>query len=374
MTSLLAQAYLHRFDPFAIEFPAGWFLPGLRWYGLAYLAGFLVAWLLIRWMARSGRSPIPAAAVGDLMLYGLVGVVAGGRLGYCLFYDQSLLVEFTGRFPFWGVLAIHTGGMSSHGGMLGVIVAGWLFARKYGISKLHLVEVGALVSPPGLCFGRLANFVNAELVGRPLPDSMQTAPPWWSIKYPQDIHGWSPAQQGELGDAVDAAGLSSAEWLGALGRVGLDRQADTFVTSTMDRLVAEVQAGNEAVIQAMRPLLEAYYPSQLFQALTDGPILLAVLALVWLRPRKPGVIGSWFLMSYGVLRILTEAYRQPDAGVAVLTTPFGDLSRGQVLSVLMIVCGLVALVICVRRPVEPIGGLSRAHRRVEDPPGRDAEP
>ena len=113
MTSLLAQAYLHRFDPFAIEFPAGWFLPGLRWYGLAYLAGFLVAWLLIRWMARSGRSPIPAAAVGDLMLYGLVGVVAGGRLGYCVFYDQSLLVEFTGRFPFWGVLAIHTGGMAS---------------------------------------------------------------------------------------------------------------------------------------------------------------------------------------------------------------------------------------------------------------------
>ncbi len=367
MTTLLAQAYLHSFDPFAIEFPAGWFLPGLRWYGLAYLAGFLVAWLLIRWLARSGRSPIPAAAVGDLMLYGLVGVVAGGRLGYCLFYDQSLLVEFTGRFPFWGVLAIHTGGMASHGGMIGVIVAGWLFARKYGISKLHLVEVGALVSPPGLCFGRLANFVNAELVGRPLPDSMQTAPPWWSIKYPQDIHGWSPAQQGELGDAVDAAGLSSAEWLGALRRVGLDRQADTFVTSTMDRLVAEVQAGNEAVIQAMRPLLEAYYPSQLFQALTDGPILLAVLALVWLRPRKPGVIGSWFLMSYGVLRILTEAYRQPDAGVAVLTTPFGDLSRGQVLSVLMIVCGLVALVICVRRPVEPIGGLSRAHRRDAEP-------
>ena len=373
MTTLLAQAYLHRFDPFAIEFPAGWFLPGLRWYGLAYLAGFLVAWLLIRWLARSGRSPIPAAAVGDLMLYGLVGVVAGGRLGYCVFYDQSLLVEFTGRFPFWGVLAIHTGGMSSHGGMLGVIVAGWLFARKYGISKLHLVEVGALVSPPGLCFGRLANFVNAELVGRPLPGSMQAAPPWWSIKYAKDIHGWSPAQQGELGDAVDAAGLSSADWLGALRRVGLDRQADTFVTSTMDGLVAEVQAGNEAVIKAMRPLLEAYYPSQLFQALTDGPILLAVLALVWWRPRKPGVIGSWFLMSYGVLRILTESLRQPDEGVAVLATPFGDLSRGQVLSVLMIVCGLVALVICVRRPVEPIGGLSRAHRRVEDPPGRDAE-
>ena len=119
MAVLLAEAYLHRLDPFAVEFPASWqnlpFVPeGIRWYGLAYLAGFIIAWLFIRWLARTGRSPIPERAVGDLMIYLVIGVLVGGRLGYCLFYDPHLLIEFEKTFPFWGLLGIHRGGMASH--------------------------------------------------------------------------------------------------------------------------------------------------------------------------------------------------------------------------------------------------------------------
>ncbi len=151
-------------------------------------------------------------------------------------------------------------------------------------------------------------------------------------------------------------------------RAGLDPDARTLVDSTTRRLIEEVQAGNEAVIDAMRPHLEAYFPSQLFQAITDGPILLLVLALIWLRPRKPGVVGSWFLISYGVMRIATEVWRQPDAGVVGLPMPWGEVSRGQVLSALMVLAGIVALIICARRAVEPMGGLRTGGAKASPPP------
>ena len=104
----------------------------------------------------------------------------------------------------------------------------------------------------------------------------------------------------------------------------------------------------------IEPLLTTYYPSQLIQALTDGPILILALVLVWLRPRKPGVVGGWYLMVYGLLRIFSEIFREPDAGVALL---FNVVSRGQLLSILMIVIGAIAVILCQRRNVERLGGL-----------------
>ncbi len=360
MTGILAEAYLHRLDPFAVKFPAGWLLDGLRWYGLAYLAGFVLAWLSVRWLTATRRSVIPVAAVADVIVYVVVGVLVGGRLGYCVFYQPCLFVKFTSDFPFWAVLAIHDGGMSSHGGMFGVIASCWLFAVRYRVSKLHLLDLMCLVSLPGLFFGRLANFVNAELRGTPLPSAMQTDPPWWSVKYPDEFPGefkdLSVKERAGLGDAVTASGRSEFDFQQALGRLP-DPEAQKIVDSTIETLVDQAQAGNEGVIEPMRELLAAHYPSQIFQALTDGPILMGALVLIWLRPRKPGVIGAWFLMIYGVLRIASEQYRQPDLGVAMLTTLLGKLSRGQVLSVLMIIAGMIGLFIVTRRDVEPLGGL-----------------
>lgn len=356
MAFLLADAYLHGLDPFAIKFPSGWPLAGLRWYGLAYLAGFLAAWGLVYWLSRARRIEIAQRSVSDLMIYAIVGVVVGGRLGYCIFYDPRLLVDFSGCFPFWGLLAIHTGGMASHGGMIGAIAACLLFAARQHIPKLHLLDFGAFVCAPGLFFGRLANFVNAELWGRPLPASMQTSPPWWSVKYPQEIRNWPVEELSKLAGAVEQSGRSVGEFQWALQRPG-DPQAADLIASTLTRLIDDVQAGHAGVSTELRPLLEAYYPSQLCQAITDGPILMGLLAVIWLRPRKPGVVGSWFLVGYGVLRIATELVRQPDEGVAVLATPLGDLTRGQLLSIVMVIAGIVALVICARRTVDPMGGL-----------------
>jgi phosphatidylglycerol:prolipoprotein diacylglycerol transferase len=343
MSLFLAEAYLHRLDPFAVQFPAGWPLGGLRWYGLAYLAGFGVAWLMVRWLARHHRTTVPARSVPDLMIAVLIGVLAGGRLGYALFYDRKLFTGFSSSFPFWDLLAITRGGMSSHGGMIGVVVSLWIFAVRSRLSKLHLLDIACFASPPGLCLGRLANFVNGELLGRPLPPHLLADPPWWSVRFPQEIITWPPEDLSRLDGAVRAMGRSPSEWS----------------PDTLDNLIVAVQNGNAAVIKELEPLLTVRYPSQIIQAITDGPLLFLLLAIVWWKPRKPGVVGGIFLIGYGVMRILSERYRVPDAGVALLHTPLGDLSRGQTLSAIMILIGVIGLAIVSRREVEPLGGLVR---------------
>ncbi len=355
MSILLAEAYLHQLDPFAIEFPASWqnrpFVPdGIRWYGLSYVAGFILAWLFFRWMAVTKRSTLPtAAAAADLLFYIILGVLLGGRLGYVLFYQPSLFLEFTGHFPYWGLLAVNTGGMASHGGMIGVILACWLYAHRRRVSPLHLLDLTVLAAPAGLGLGRLANFVNAELWGKALPASMQSYPlsepaihpPWWSVKYPEEILQWDRASEFDSARRVQVDQLTSI--VGGGDRFDLN-------------VVEAVRQGDQAVTAVVEPLLTAYYPSQIIQALTDGPIVLAILALLWLRPRKPGVIGGTFLIAYGVMRIVTERYRQPDEGVALL---LGALSRGQVLSIFMVLAGIIVLILCQRRNVERMGGLLR---------------
>ena len=324
MYSIVAESYLHSLDPYLFQFGNGF---GVRWYGLAYVAGFLIAWWMTWSLARSRRCLLDPAQAGDMMIYIILGVLLGGRLGYALFYDPHLFIGFTGEFPFWDLLAIHRGGMASHGGMLGVIIALMLFGVRRGFPPLHPVDIGAFIAPPGLFLGRLANFVNGELWGKPW--SGEGAAPWWTVKYPTEVY-----QQSD----IDLSPLRAT--------LGGD-------SSFQDRVVLEAYAGNQQVIEVIEPQLTAYLPSQLFQALSDGPILLLLLALVWLKPRKPGVIAGCFLVFYGGLRILTEVFRQPDEGVEL----FMGLSRGQQLSVVQVIAGLVLVLICAKGRGRPVGGL-----------------
>jgi phosphatidylglycerol:prolipoprotein diacylglycerol transferase len=328
---ILAESYIHTLDPDAVRITDSF---TIKWYGLSYLAGFLVAWWLIRWLAGSGRILLSRTDATDFITYCVGGVLVGGRLGYCLFYDPSLLIDFSANFPFWGLFAIHQGGMASHGGMIGVIFAMLLFSRSRKLPFLHLLDVTAFIAPPGLFFGRLANFINGELWGVALPDSMQASPPWWSVKYPQEIQS-AP---------VEAITSLNTTVLQSTATAGMD---------PVRTIVEEVYRGNSELVNQMAPYLVARWPSQLFQAASDGPALFIALALVWLVPRKPGVIAGCFLFFYGVLRIMTEVFREPDEGVAL----FLSLSRGQVLSVGLVVAGIL-LVACARlRSVDPVGGL-----------------
>ena len=334
----LAQSYLHTLDPNAIEFSDSF---GIKWYGLSYLTGFVVGWCILRWLASTGRILLTVPQVTDFITYTVGGVLVGGRLGYCLFYDPSLLIDFSGTFPFWGVLAIHQGGMASHGGILGVILAMCLFARNRQLPVLHLIDITAFIAPPGLFFGRLANFVNGELWGKPLSPALQEAPPWWSVKYPEEIH---------------TLPLDTVEGL-------VPHLANPLATNLHHQVVIETYAGNPVLAEHLEPLLTARWPSQLFQAFSDGPILLLVLVVVWLVPRKPGVIAGSFLIAYGILRIVTEVVREPDDGVALTL----GLSRGQLLSVLMLLAGAGFLLISTKFGGKRVGGLLTA-RPVEHAP------
>ena len=340
----LAESYLHNLNPFVVQFSQNF---GIRWYGVAYAIGFGIAWFTMRWVARKSWSPIPLEKVGDLIFAVIIGVIVGGRLGYAIFYDRHLFIGFSSKAPWWDLLAINNGGMASHGGMIGVILACWWFGKRHQIPVLHILDIGGLGALPGLCLGRIANFINGELWGKPLPDSMQSYvqgtgvtgadPPWWSIKYAQEVvENWVPDSDSRL---------KMLEPLRPLFIGSEDFYRD---------VVNAARHGDATVIQVLKPLLTAYYPSQIFQAITDGPILITLLALIWLRPRKPGVVGCWFLILYGILRIATEVFRQPDKGVPLT---LGLLSRGQTLSLLMTLAGVVCLAIASRRNVARLGGL-----------------
>ena len=350
---LLAESYFHTLDPFVIQFTDTF---GLRWYGLAYVAGFIVAWLYIRWMAATNRSLLTPTQVGDLLVYVILGVLIGGRLGHAIFYGGGKpFIEFSDSFPYWEILAIHRGGMSAHGGMIGVIIACMLFHWRRKVSALHLLDLAGMAACPGLFFGRIANFINAELWGKELPAGMQQSPPWWSIKYPQEVtEVWLPvAANPEAHDPETIAAAQSKidAVTSALGDK-LDAGSNFFLR-VVDIARDSSHALHSEVVATLKPLLTAYYPSQLIQAFTDGPILMGALILLWWRPRKLGVPGSWFLILYAVLRTITEVFRQPDEGVALLA----GLSRGQVLSVLMLAIGLVCLWIALAKKGEPVLGL-----------------
>jgi phosphatidylglycerol:prolipoprotein diacylglycerol transferase len=335
--ALLADSILHTLDPFVFEIAPGM---GPRWYGTAYLAGFVVGWSILRWLATSGRIPLSARQVGDLVTNCIVGVIVGGRVGHCLFYEPQLLVEFTGELPYWGLLALHKGGMSSHGGVIGVALAIILFARRERIAILAVGDAVAFVVPWGLMFGRLANWVNGELWGQPLPAAMQANTPWWSVKYPE-----------ELTMFVDApAALDALRPLAPATALANDR---AFLAWAWQTAYDHASPAHDAVVAAIPPVLTAYYPNQFLQAITEGPALLILMSVVWLVPRRAGVVAATFLAGYGTLRFGTEQIREPDPGVWT----FAGLTVPMLLSLAMIAVGVLFVVLSRRS--QPIGGLLR---------------
>ncbi|GJM19297.1 MAG: prolipoprotein diacylglyceryl transferase [Phycisphaeraceae bacterium] len=360
-------AWVHDLSPWVFRF-SGEF--GIRWYGLAYVAGFIIAYVLFRWLAKRGATFVPADRVLDAIMWGVFGVVIGGRLGYFLVYDQSLL-GFTDSFPFWKVFALNQGGMASHGGIVGVILAAWRISRGFKdeqgavvgrCSPMHVMDVVAMLCPFGLFLGRIANFINAELLGAIVAKPGEPGP-WWSVRYPQEIMQFSPeqlaqtdAQWGQLQDLAYAQ-LTPAE----RGQVIDAESAHSMINLGYERLISAVQHDDGAITAQMEQLISARAPSQLLQALAEGVILAAVLWFIAHRPRLPGVVGCWFMITYGVLRIATELVRLPDAELGRTL----GLSRGQWLSTLMVLVGVGILVWIVRRGGTKVGGWLRPAQPVE---------
>jgi phosphatidylglycerol:prolipoprotein diacylglycerol transferase len=173
--------YLHQIDPIALKLGP----LQVHWYGVMYLIAFATAWYLGRRRIHAGRLPgVDDNAFGDLMFYGMLGAVLGGRIGYILFYDLPTYVQHPLQ-----VFKVWEGGMSFHGGLLGVLIATWLWSRRRGLHFFDVADFIAPLVPPGLGFGRLGNFINAELWGKFTQGD-------WGVVFPTapEFAGWTREQ------------------------------------------------------------------------------------------------------------------------------------------------------------------------------------
>lgn len=270
------------FDPVLVQLGP---LP-IRWYALAYVAGIVLGWMYAARLLKTerlwspGRPPLTTTQLDDLVLWITLGIILGGRVGYVLFYEPAILGQiFTGEtlgerlqlFQLW------TGGMSFHGGFLGVVLAIIWFGRKHGANLLSIGDAIAPVVPMGLFFGRIANFTNGELWGR------VTDVPW----------------------------------------------AIRFCNARIEQTYGFCPAGNEL-----------RHPSQLYQAGLEGVVLFALLSLAvwkWKLLAKPGYVTGLFLVGYGVSRALVETVREPDRQMPEALQ--GVVTMGMLLSIPMILVG-----------------------------------
>lgn len=280
MSGLLPLAtWVHTPHPFLIQFTEN---IGIRYYGLAYLLGFLAGYWLFRRYHRAGLTPLDGEGAGDLMVALIIGVMVGGRLGSYLLYEGW---RNFGQDPF-GLLRLWDGGMASHGGFVGVMLALLWFARRRQLSFLHLADIAVSAAPAGLLFGRIANFLNGELWGK-----VTTAP--WAVIFSATGGGQQPR-----------------------------------------------------------------HPSQLYEAVLEGAVLLAFLQWrVWrsgVLQSRPGRITGEFLAGYALFRVICELFREPDHLLGPngedISLIFGFLSRGSLYSLFMLAGGLYLI---FRRPPTP---------------------
>lgn len=367
-------AWLHDWSPWVLRLTP---TLGIRWYGLSYVLGFVLGGLAIWLLAKRRVIAINPDRVPDLVLWAVVGVMVGGRLGYAAFYDPKLLTTFTSDVPFWDLLRFNKGGMASHGGMIGVIIAVCYAAKRFvdptllpthqqsGLASLgqrirHTLDAMALAVPIGMFLGRFANFVNGELLGEVItkPAAMGGgAAPAYAVRFPQELTDEYLRFEGLIKDRPSTLGETQWRELAAIiDRAGIWQQNDRFVDA-IDRTIDHIQHGGATLATQIEPYLSARHPSQLYQALAEGVIMGAVLWLLARSPRLPGIIGASFLISYGVLRVITEFWRLPDAQLAVQR--IAGLSRGQLLSVAMVLAGVVAIVIVKKWGGTRVGGWAK---------------
>ena len=346
-------AWLHNLDPFLIHFSGN---IGIRWYGLAYVTGFIICYLFMLWFCKNKNSPMNPDQVGDFMTGPILGVLIGGRLGYALFYSPELFIDFRSQFPYWGLLAVWEGGMASHGGFIGVLLACLYFSKKLKVSFFHLGDILIFGAMFGIAFGRIANFINGELMGRICGPNFPLA-----VKFPQDMYRWinyAPEKLQKLKEPAQLLGIKIQTWYQWLDSLELHK-AQFY--GLIDKIIFEIQSGNQKMVEVVRPLLEPRHPSQIYACFTEALLPLLAVLIFWRKPRKPGVVGSLFLILYSIGRIFNEQFRLPDAPFSNLSEQPLGITRGQFISLWLLLGGILLFVWCLKRKVPPLGGWSRSN-------------
>ena len=243
--------FINNFDPVALSI----FSLEIRWYSLAYIFGIIFGWIYCKKLIKDENI---LNLFDNYITYLIVGIILGGRLGYVVFYNLNFYINN----PF-EILMIWNGGMSFHGALIGIIISSYLFSKKNRQQIFFFLDLVAISSPIGIFFGRIANFINSELVGKITNVS-------WAVIFP--------------------------------------------VVDNSPR-----------------------HPSQLYEAFLEGILLLVIMNLIYFRKNyKIGDCSYIFLISYGILRIISELFREPDIQVGYL---YSSISMGTALSVVMIFAG-----------------------------------
>ena len=254
--------YIHNLNPVLVSFG----LFEIRWYSLAYIFGILIGWWIakkiINFKTQNKTIKLEGKIFDDLVGYIVISIIVGGRLGYVIFYNLTYFL----KNPF-DIFKIWQGGMSFHGALIGIIFGTYIFSKKVKISSFFFLDIIASVAPIGIFFGRIANFINGELYGKP-------ANLFWSVIFPE----------------VD----------------GMPR-----------------------------------HPSQIYEAVLEGLILFLILInIIYKKSTKPGMVSALFMILYGVFRIISEQFREPDTQIGYI---FDLFSMGSILSFFMIIVGLFIL-------------------------------
>ena len=335
--------YFHKMDPFIIHFTGSL---GIRWYSMAYLMGAVIGYYMIyKWLIKTRCSPLSKNQLSDQVIWIFAGVLLGGRLGYAVFYDTELLTRFDGVFPFWEFLKIYHGGLASHGGIIGLILAVWFFAKKHKLSLHHCLDISVLGGGVGIFLGRLANFINGELYGRVI-----TGKALWAVQFPQEMTTWVAEKKVELlnklAPAVQKLQISAdtwKEWVEQLSS-GAGGGSAGRIYSAIGSLISACERGNKEIIAALKEILFYRHPSQVYQAFLEG--LLPFLLAWWFwrkKARTPGLIAGIWAFSYTVMRIVGEQFRMPDAHIGFQAL---GLTRGQWLSLAMML-GVICYIVWV---------------------------
>ncbi|MCT8264881.1 prolipoprotein diacylglyceryl transferase [Proteus terrae] len=274
----------------------------LHWYGMMYLVGFVFALWLANRRAAKPNSSWTKNEVETLLYVGFVGVFIGGRLGYVLFYNLPVFLND----PLY-LFKVWDGGMSFHGGLIGVICAMIWFAKRTKRKFFQVADFVAPLIPFGLGLGRIGNFINGELWGRVTLDTP------WAFLFPTS------------------------------------RSADL-------QLVAQDPATLLPIIQEYGVLPR--HPSQLYEMLLEGVVLFIILNIFVRKSRPVGSVSGLFLIGYGAFRIIVEFFRQPDAQLGL----FGGVSMGQILSIPMILLGIIFMVWAYRQDKKTPQNPTPAHK------------
>lgn len=278
-----------QFDPVAVQLG----FVAIRWYALSYILAFVLFIWLGRKRIKQGNTLFTNESLDNLLTYGVLGVILGGRIGYVLFYNSASYLSNP-----LAILKVWEGGMSFHGGFLGVVLAIWLYARRNNMKFLQVLDFVAPLVPLGLASGRIGNFINGELWGRiTQPDN------FWAMGFPQAAHADNLLAQ---------ANVQYAQWFAQYG--------------VLPR-----------------------HPSQLYQFALEGVSLFVIVWLFSRKPRPVGQVSAIFLGGYGVFRFIAEFARQPDEHLGLLNL---GLSMGQWLSLPMIILGVVGFFYFQRKSVK----------------------